>query len=204
MKRSFYVITGTGVGLIGVLSFQSSPAKVTLGSSLPTSGSTATTVPSSPTTSTASSSATTAAPTTTAAKAASSQAPAATAAPAPTSAPSPTSAPATTAAPTTTASPTTTAAAGPASATGPTVNYYFGTLAVTATATGHKITNVTVSSLSDGGNSRSASIDQYAIPILEQEAMQAQSANIQNVSGASYTTAGFAQSLQGALAKLGI
>jgi uncharacterized protein with FMN-binding domain len=77
-------------------------------------------------------------------------------------------------------------------------------LAVTVTASGHKITNVTVSSLNDGGNSRSASIDQYAIPILEQETMQAQSGNIQNVSGASYTSAGFTQSLQSALSKLGI
>jgi uncharacterized protein with FMN-binding domain len=34
--------------------------------------------------------------------------------------------------------------------------------------------------------------------------MAAQSANIQGVSGASYTSAGFAQSLQGALKKLGI
>ena len=39
--------------------------------------------------------------------------------------------------------------------------------------------------------------------MLEQEVMQAQSANIQGVSGASYTSAGFAQSLQGALHSLG-
>jgi uncharacterized protein with FMN-binding domain len=51
--------------------------------------------------------------------------------------------------------------------------------------------------------SRSQSIDQQAIPLLEQEAMQAQSANIQGVSGASYTSAGFEQSLQAALHTLG-
>jgi uncharacterized protein with FMN-binding domain len=50
---------------------------------------------------------------------------------------------------------------------------------------------------------RSQLIDQQAIPILEQEAMQAQSANIQGVSGASYTSAGFQQSLQAALQTLG-
>ena len=46
-------------------------------------------------------------------------------------------------------------------------------------------------------------IDQQSIPILEQEALQAQSANIQGVSGASYTSAGFQQSLQARTAKLG-
>jgi uncharacterized protein with FMN-binding domain len=37
----------------------------------------------------------------------------------------------------------------------------------------------------------------------EQQALQAQSANLQGVSGASYTSAGFEQSLQSALTKLG-
>jgi uncharacterized protein with FMN-binding domain len=46
------------------------------------------------------------------------------------------------------------------------------------------------------------SIDQYAIPILESQALSAQSANIQGVSGASFTSAGFEQSLQSALLKL--
>ena len=61
-----------------------------------------------------------------------------------------------------------------------------------------------IASLDDGGNFRSQSIDQQSIPTLEQEAMQAQSANIQGVSGASYTSAGFEQSLQAALRKLGL
>jgi uncharacterized protein with FMN-binding domain len=46
---------------------------------------------------------------------------------------------------------------------------------------------------------RSAEISQYAGPQLRQEALQAQSANINVVSGASYTSQGYAQSLQGAL-----
>jgi uncharacterized protein with FMN-binding domain len=77
-------------------------------------------------------------------------------------------------------------------------------LSVSVTATGKRITNVQIASIADGGNFRSESIDQQSIPILEQEALQAQSANIQSVSGASYTSAGFAQSLQSALTKLGI
>jgi len=84
------------------------------------------------------------------------------------------------------------------------VNYNYGVLSVSVTASGKKITNVGIASLNDGGNFRSQSIDQQSIPILEQQALQAQSANIQGVSGASYTSAGFAQSLQSALSKLGL
>jgi uncharacterized protein with FMN-binding domain len=69
---------------------------------------------------------------------------------------------------------------------------------------GHKITKVGLASLTDGGDFRSQSIDQQSLPLLEQEALQAQSANIQSVSGASYTSAGFQQSLQSAITKAGI
>jgi uncharacterized protein with FMN-binding domain len=61
---------------------------------------------------------------------------------------------------------------------------------------------VSIASISDGGQARSQSIDEYAIPILEAQALSAQSANIQGVSGASFTSAGFEQSLQAALIKL--
>jgi uncharacterized protein with FMN-binding domain len=83
------------------------------------------------------------------------------------------------------------------------VNYNFGLISVTATVSGSKLTNVSIGSLDDGGNPRSQSIDQQSIPILEQQALQVQSANIQGVSGASYTSAGFEQSLQAALSQLG-
>ena len=69
---------------------------------------------------------------------------------------------------------------------------------------GSHITNVSIASLNDGGNFRSQSIDQQSIPILEQQAVRAQGANIQGVSGATYTSAGFDQSLQSALKKLGL
>jgi uncharacterized protein with FMN-binding domain len=100
---------------------------------------------------------------------------------------------------TTTVAPTTTR-----SATGTAVNYNFGILSVKVTASGSKITNVSIASIDDGGNPRSQFIDQQSIPQLEQQALSAQSAQIQGVSGASYTTAGFAQSLQSALSKLGL
>jgi uncharacterized protein with FMN-binding domain len=88
---------------------------------------------------------------------------------------------------------------GTRSATGPSVNYSYGVVSVKVTVSGSKILNVGVASIDDGGNPHSESIDQQAIPILEQEVMQAQNANIQGVSGASYTSAGFTQSLQSAL-----
>jgi len=84
------------------------------------------------------------------------------------------------------------------------VNYYFGVLSVNVTVAGSKIVKVTIGSINDGGNYRSQSIDQMSIPQLEQQAIAAQSANIQGVSGASYTSAGFHQSLQSALTKLGL
>ena len=93
---------------------------------------------------------------------------------------------------------------GTRTATGPQVNYNWGVLSVTVTVSGTKITKVGIGTLDDGGNPRSQFIDQQSIPILEQEAFQAQSANIQGVSGASYTSAGFTQSLQAALQQLGI
>jgi uncharacterized protein with FMN-binding domain len=90
------------------------------------------------------------------------------------------------------------------SATGESVNYNYGILSVKVSVTGSKITNVSIASINDGGNPRSQYIDQQSIPLLEQQALSVQSANIQGVSGASYTTAGFAQSLQSALTKLGL
>ncbi|MGO9659426.1 MAG: FMN-binding protein [Acidimicrobiales bacterium] len=89
------------------------------------------------------------------------------------------------------------------SATGEAVNFNYGVLSVEATVSGRKLTNVTIASIDDGGNFRSQSIDQQSIPMLEQQALAAQGANIQGVSGASYTSAGFERSLQSALSQLG-
>jgi uncharacterized protein with FMN-binding domain len=77
-------------------------------------------------------------------------------------------------------------------------------LSVKVTVSAKKVVSVSIASLDDGGNPRSQSIDQQSIPVLEQEAIQAQSANIQGVSGASYTSQGFQQSLQSALQSLGL
>ena len=150
MKRAPIVIAGTVAGLVAVLEFHTTPAKLTLagGSTLPAAG--------------ASQSAPTAGPTSAGGRTAS------------------------------------------GSATGPSVNYNYGILSVKVTVSRGKITKIGLASLNDGGNPRSQSIDQQSIPMLEQQALQAQSANIQGVSGASYTSAGFAQSLQSALHSLGM
>jgi uncharacterized protein with FMN-binding domain len=102
------------------------------------------------------------------------------------------------------ASPSASSSAADRTAVGPAVNYTYGVLSVQVTVSGSKIINVSIASLTDGGNARSQSIDDESIPILEQEVLQAQSANIQAVSGASFTSAGFTQSLQGALRSLGV
>lgn len=183
MRRAVLVIGATVAGLVGVLSFHTSPARLTLGASTP--GSTTR-----PTTSTTNVPAGAAPPTT-------GPPPPSTTTPVTGSTPSSTSPP-TTVAPTTTTAPTTTR-----SATGPVVPYNFGQLSVKVTVSGSRITDVSIVSLDDGGNPRSQSIDQQSIPILEQQAVQAQSANIQGVSGASYTSSGFQQSLQAALSQLG-
>jgi uncharacterized protein with FMN-binding domain len=46
---------------------------------------------------------------------------------------------------------------------------------------------------------RSAQISNYAIPRLNSEALTAQSANVHTISGATYTSNGYAQSLQSAI-----
>jgi uncharacterized protein with FMN-binding domain len=100
--------------------------------------------------------------------------------------------------------PASTKRGGTKTADGPVVNYNYGNLSVSVTVSGSKVTRVGIASLDDFGVPRSEEIDQQSIPILEQEALQAQSANIQGVSGASYTSQGFEQSLQAALRTLGV
>jgi len=66
-----------------------------------------------------------------------------------------------------------------------------------------KITDVKVLQATDSGQ-RSVQISSYADPVLRTEVLQAQSANVQMVSGATYTSDGYLQSLQSALDKAGL
>jgi FMN-binding protein len=77
----------------------------------------------------------------------------------------------------------------------------YGLVQVKVTLAGTRVTDVTPMSLPEGG--RSGDISQYAAPQLRREALSAQSAKIDTVSGASYTSAGYAMSLQSALDQAG-
>src|SRR5690349_7853156 len=81
---------------------------------------------------------------------------------------------------------------------GSTVSTRWGDVQVTITVANGKITDVRVP-VYPSGNGRDQEINAYALPILTQETLQAQSANIDSVSGATVTSDGYLQSLQAAL-----
>jgi serine/threonine protein kinase len=100
---------------------------------------------------------------------------------------------------------TTPAASAPASArtltvAGTVTQTPYGPMQVRLTLAGQKITNVTVLQRTDDGP-ESDQIDAFALPKLTSETLAAQSAKIDAVSGASYTSSGYIQSLQSALDK---
>jgi uncharacterized protein with FMN-binding domain len=71
---------------------------------------------------------------------------------------------------------------------------------VQITVQGTKIISARALQSPRGG--RSSQISQQAVPYLIQETLAAQSANIQGVGGATYTSDGWAQSLQSALSQI--
>ncbi|MEU5894238.1 FMN-binding protein [Streptomyces sp. NPDC047461] len=82
--------------------------------------------------------------------------------------------------------------------TGDPIDTPYGTVQVAATLTNGKLTAVRVLQAPDQ-NGRDQQIASYALPRLTQEALGAQSSHIDAVSGASYTSQGYIQSLQSAL-----
>ncbi|WP_159809743.1 FMN-binding protein [Cellulomonas citrea] len=81
--------------------------------------------------------------------------------------------------------------------TGTAVSMRYGTVQVAVTFTGGAITGVqTLKSPSGGGSSE---INAYATPILAQEAVAANSAKIDTVSGATFTSQAYKKSLQSAI-----
>jgi uncharacterized protein with FMN-binding domain len=84
--------------------------------------------------------------------------------------------------------------------TGTVASTQYGPMQVQVTLAGTKITKVTVLQRTDDG-AESDQIDATAIPTLTSETLAAQSAHIDAVSGASYTSSGYIQSLQSALDK---
>jgi uncharacterized protein with FMN-binding domain len=112
-------------------------------------------------------------------------------------APAVSTAPAASAAPGGSAAPIAATAKGTGTFTGAVVPDPFGMVQVQVTLAGGKITNVTALQLPSQG--RSGFISQTVAPILQGEAISAQSAIINLVSGATYTSQAYAQSLQSAL-----
>jgi uncharacterized protein with FMN-binding domain len=108
-------------------------------------------------------------------------------------------------------SPTTSAGNKPSTAPSAPIATYTGSVAQTRwgpvqvkiTVQGGKITKVAVLQ-QPNGNPRDAQINDYALPILINETVSAQSADIDMVSGATVTSEGYAQSLQAALDEAGI
>jgi len=82
--------------------------------------------------------------------------------------------------------------------TGPVVQTRFGPVQVQVTIAGGKITDITALQL-PSDRQRSAEISGIAGPMLQSEALAAQSAQIDLISGATYTSDAYAQSLQAAL-----
>lgn len=173
MRRVILAVTGTIAGLVALLSFKTHPALTTTGA-LPSAGLPAASTPSS---ASGPSSA-----------AASSAAPAG-------------SAPKSSAAPKASAAPTSSATTSH-DYTGDAVQTRYGTVQVKVTMQGSTITNVAFVQLT-AFDPRSQEINSQAGPILLQETLSAQSAQIDGVSGATYTSEGYLQSLQSALDQVG-
>jgi len=95
-------------------------------------------------------------------------------------------------------------AAGPVrTATGKVEQYGYGELSVTVTARGNQITGVSVPLLRTA-EPYSQQLAQQVIPMLRAEVLAAHGAQIHGVSGATYTSVAYAQSIQSALDKLHI
>jgi uncharacterized protein with FMN-binding domain len=106
-----------------------------------------------------------------------------------------------------TPAPTTSTGGGATSASsgtidGPVVDTRYGPVQVEVVLSGGQLQDVVAIQLPSGR--RSGQISNAAAPILRQEALQAKSASIDTVSGATYTSDAYAQSLQAALDQAGL
>jgi uncharacterized protein with FMN-binding domain len=95
------------------------------------------------------------------------------------------------------------ASSGTRTVDGDTVDTRYGPVQLRITLTGGKITAVSTLQLPND-NPRDSEISGFAVPQLTQETLTAQSSKIDTVSGATYTSDGYVQSLQSALDKAGV
>ena len=83
-------------------------------------------------------------------------------------------------------------------ADGSVISTPFGPIQVRLRAAGTRIADVTILQVPNDRD-RSTEINDYATPLLHKEVLQSQSADVNVVSGATYTSYAYAQSLQAAL-----
>jgi uncharacterized protein with FMN-binding domain len=81
---------------------------------------------------------------------------------------------------------------------GAAVDTDYGPVQVQVSIKGGKIVSATAIAYPQSGG-RDVEINSYAIPLLQQDTITKQSAQVDTVSGATYTSAGYRQSLQSAL-----
>ncbi|MGF1426992.1 FMN-binding protein [Kitasatospora sp. LaBMicrA B282] len=93
--------------------------------------------------------------------------------------------------------------AGSHTVTGSSIDTRYGPVQVRITLTGGKLTKVDVLQYPADTN-RDEEINSYALPQLNQEAIAAGNAQIDAVSGATYTSDGYTRSLQSALDQAGV
>jgi uncharacterized protein with FMN-binding domain len=87
--------------------------------------------------------------------------------------------------------------------TGSVVQTRYGPVQVALTVAGGTVSGVSVVQYPDG-DPRSSQISNFALPVLTDETVAAQSSSIDMVSGATYTSTGYVQSLQSALDQAGL
>ena len=97
---------------------------------------------------------------------------------------------------------TVTSGAAPRTVTGDAINTRFGPVQVQVTLADGRITDVQVLQYPNSDR-RDAEINGHALPLLVQATLDANSADIDMVSGATYTSDGYVRSLQSALDQAG-
>jgi uncharacterized protein with FMN-binding domain len=110
----------------------------------------------------------------------------------------PSSKPTSKAKPTPSSKPTPSTAAKTVTVNGAAVDTDYGPVQVQVSVRGKKIISATAIAYPQSGG-RDMAINSYAIPMLQQDTVAKQSAQVDTVSGATYTSDGYRQSLQSAL-----
>jgi uncharacterized protein with FMN-binding domain len=192
MRRFVAVFVATVAGLVVLLSFKSAPAKAPRPAAL--SG----TTPEASSSAAASSAAASSAPPSSAAPGSAAPGSTAPGSTAPSSAAPSSAAPSSAATTAPSASSTTTKTVTGSAVTVSEGRRSFGVVQVRLTLTNGKITAATAVQEPED-DSHSAEISQFSIPVLSREVLSAQSASIDAVSGATYTSDAYAQSVQAAL-----